>query len=413
MSVEAANSPPAEQGDRLLWLAAGALGLLAVTWLLISQPWSSPDLDVTVDDEPSSVVTATEPARTPVDGTDALQAADLDNPLRMAALAFEAGMLVEPEDYSAWTLYARALAADADNEAARAGLESVAEELIKRAGVALEQGRFDDATASVERILGVLSEHAPALELRRAIAASIPEPAPRVAAPSPQPAVETPRQARNVAPAEVEAAARQAPPKIDRVPEHHTAFELAMRENRLLTPPDDNAKAHVEAMLAENSEHELTIGAQSLLVDELLSRSKQALEALDTEASRSWIDAAESIGADPGDVALARVRLDDQIIALESSKPLPASSLRVIEYVPPEYPPRALSRSIEGWVDVEFVVMTDGSTRDVVATDVSHDRYFEDEAVDAVSQWRFEPRAFNGRLIEQRSYTRIRFDLQQ
>ena len=33
--------------------------------------------------------------------------AALDNPLRMAQLAYDAGMLVEPEEYSAWTLFSR------------------------------------------------------------------------------------------------------------------------------------------------------------------------------------------------------------------------------------------------------------------------------------------------------------------
>ncbi|MGB7216521.1 MAG: energy transducer TonB, partial [Gammaproteobacteria bacterium] len=64
----------------------------------------------------------------------------------------------------------------------------------------------------------------------------------------------------------------------------------------------------------------------------------------------------------------------------------------------------------DGWVDVEFVVTKDGRTRDVVVTDASHSSYFRREAVAAVEQWRFQPRIFMGEPIEQRAYTRIRFD---
>ena len=85
------------------------------------------------------------------------------------------------------------------------------------------------------------------------------------------------------------------------------------------------------------------------------------------------------------------------------------SDLKVVNYVAPEYPDRALERGVEGWVDIEFTVATDGTTRDVTVADASTPTYFRREAVAAVEQWRFEPRVFMGRTIEQRSYTRIRF----
>jgi len=78
----------------------------------------------------------------------------------------------------------------------------------------------------------------------------------------------------------------------------------------------------------------------------------------------------------------------------------------------PVYPPRALDRGIEGWVDLEFTVEPDGSTSHVAVTGASHDTFFKKEAVAAVEQWKFEPReprVFMNRPIAQRSYTRIRF----
>ncbi len=60
-------------------------------------------------------------------------------------------------------------------------------------------------------------------------------------------------------------------------------------------------------------------------------------------------------------------------------------------------------------MDVEFTVAADGTTKDIVVADASHDSLFRREAIDAVKQWRFEPRVFMNRTIEQRSYTRMRF----
>jgi protein TonB len=94
---------------------------------------------------------------------------------------------------------------------------------------------------------------------------------------------------------------------------------------------------------------------------------------------------------------------------MESAKPVPASALKISTYVAPEYPQRALERSLEGWVDIEFTVGTDGMTHDVTVTAASHEAYFRREATDAVSKWQFEPRVFMGRAIEQTAYTRMRF----
>ena len=97
--------------------------------------------------------------------------AALDNPLRMAQLAYDAGMLIEPEEYSAWTLFARVVKAEPGNAAARDGLTKVADDLVRRGETALDQGRFDDARATVERIRATLPEHPGAKALAQKILA--------------------------------------------------------------------------------------------------------------------------------------------------------------------------------------------------------------------------------------------------
>src|SRR5690606_8191255 len=95
----------------------------------------------------------------------ALDSALEHDPLRMAQLAFEAGMLVEPEELSAWTLYNRALEINPGSTAARQGLESIADELLKRASVAADQGRFDDARAAIARVRSAIPAHPGASDL--------------------------------------------------------------------------------------------------------------------------------------------------------------------------------------------------------------------------------------------------------
>jgi protein TonB len=117
------------------------------------------------------------------------------------------------------------------------------------------------------------------------------------------------------------------------------------------------------------------------------------------------------LGATDEGVRKARSALTEQLIAMESAKPVPAPALKIATYVAPSFPARASERNLQGWVDVEFTVGTDGKTRNIVVTDASHDTMFRREATEAVSKWQFEPRVFMGRPIEQTSYTRIRFVL--
>jgi protein TonB len=205
-----------------------------------------------------------------------------------------------------------------------------------------------------------------------------------------------------------------APPKpqADPIADASQAFDKALAEGRLLTPADQSAKHYVGVLNRLNVDHDLSKRARSTLSVEFLSRAAQSIEALDPEAAGIWIDEAEAlIGATDDGVRKARAALTEQLIAMEAAKPIPASALKISTYVAPDYPPRASERNMQGWVDVEFTVGTDGKTRNIVVTDASHETMFRREAMEAVQKWQFEPRVFMGRPIEQTSFTRIRFVL--
>jgi len=415
MNQPTSTGSPLRQSDLMLAIAAAAVVGLGAVWLVLAAPWSSPN------PAPASSAAAFGVQRvaltTPIGSADAARGdsgpSSLDNPLRLAQLAYEAGMLVEPEDYSAWTLYTRALEQDASSEPAREGLHRVADDLLDRGAVAVEQGRYDDARATVARILEVLPEHAGAMALAERVRAAESPPArsaPAAVRPGPdEPARRAP--APVVSPARVEKApARTTSPPVDRIKGLAEAFRRSLAANELLTPTDRSARHYVEEMLAVDANDDRTQELRDLLVTELLSRSNQAIEALDIEAARTWVDEAEGIAGDPSAIAAQRERLTAGMIAMEAARPMSASELKILDFVPAEYPRTALTREIEGWVDVEFVVDVDGTTRDIEVADASHDRYFQEEAVEAVTAWRFEPRVFMDRPIAQRVYTRVRFE---
>ena len=260
--MSAAKTTSSNQGDLLLWIAGGAIAAVGAAWLLITQPWAGSDAEpqeIAFARAPTPTLSAeTSPALTTEveaaagDATAPSPDTTLDNPLRMAELAYEAGMLIEPEEYSAWTLFTRVLKDEPDNAAARDGLTKVADDLVRRGETALDQGRFDDARAAVERIRAALPEHAGSRSLAEKIfpvatpvdptrsALSLPEAEVRVArvdtAPAPAPATK---------------------PQVDPVVEASTAFEKALAEGRLLTPAEQSAKHFVGVLNRTNVDQEL------------------------------------------------------------------------------------------------------------------------------------------------------------
>src|SRR6187549_3190873 len=230
--MSAAKKSSSNQGDLLLWIAGGAIAAVGAAWLVIMQPWKGgsdeQEIALAMATSPSSASSAaTAPALTASaeavagDGAAAPEA-ELDNPLRMAQLAYDAGMLVEPDEYSAWTLFQRVLKNEPGNAAALEGLTKVADDLVRRGETALDQGRFDDARATVERIRAALPDHPGAKDLSQKIWPDAGARAAKQAPALPQPAVQVARVETAPTPT--------APPKpqADPIAEANLAFEKAL-----------------------------------------------------------------------------------------------------------------------------------------------------------------------------------------
>ncbi len=88
-----------------------------------------------------------------------------------------------------------------------------------------------------------------------------------------------------------------------------------------------------------------------------------------------------------------------------------ASELTTVVRFPPQYPPLAKRRNIEGFVDVEFTVDRQGQVKDpkIVAADPPN--VFNQAVLRALRQWRFEPKRVNGQAVRIRAKQRIDFSL--
>lgn len=69
--------------------------------------------------------------------------------------------------------------------------------------------------------------------------------------------------------------------------------------------------------------------------------------------------------------------------------------------VPPQYPERAQQRGIEGRVLVQFTITKAGSVRDPKVVASEPPGVFDQAAIKAVLQWKYNPKIINGKAVEQ------------
>lgn len=79
----------------------------------------------------------------------------------------------------------------------------------------------------------------------------------------------------------------------------------------------------------------------------------------------------------------------------------------------PQWPREALIEGTEGWVEVEFTILPDGSVEDPVVIDSEPPRLFDRNAMRAILRWKFKPRIVDGEAVSRRAAQRIDFILNE
>jgi TonB family protein len=189
------------------------------------------------------------------------------------------------------------------------------------------------------------------------------------------------------------------------------SFADALAANRLVQPANDNARSYLLALINTDGSSPAVASGRQSLGNAYLNEVRGAVARNDLAAAETWLNEARTIGFSgealttaTADVAAARERV------AQRSAPVGENLPERIEYVAPKFPSSVRNRGITGWVELEFTVLKDGSTSNVVVTNSSPRRTFDNAAMTAVGQWRYKPVvARDGNIVEQRAAVRIRF----
>ena len=83
-----------------------------------------------------------------------------------------------------------------------------------------------------------------------------------------------------------------------------------------------------------------------------------------------------------------------------------------IEATAPEYPRKAFRDEVEGHVDLELTVGTDGRVEDVAILDAEPRQVFERAAIRAAMRWRYKPPSEDGISVPVKDKVRLTFKIE-
>ena len=268
-------------------------------------------------------------------------------------------------------------------------------------------------------------------QLRAASSARAPTPAPATAAasaPSRQPdTTETPARTGGSANNATAAGASNA---VNDLLERANA---RLNAGQLVTPPGDSARDYFAATLAQDPQNAVARQGLEFIASLLLTQARTALDAGNLADAEQRLAQASVAGADAAGIAALRNAIgaarDAQRAASTPPAPVrsqpaapatepppapaeePDFTLVQIEAPPPSYPRNAQRRGIEGWVDVSFTVLADGSTTDVEVLESEPGSTFDRAAINAVSRWRYSPLDTDDPSASARARIRLEFNL--
>jgi TonB family protein len=209
-----------------------------------------------------------------------------------------------------------------------------------------------------------------------------------------------------------EAQRAQTSAKADAMARLTLLFNQRLTQGKVIDPPSDSAKFYLAQLVRSDATHPSTVLARQALAGRTLDEAKAAVRRQDFVGARRWLAETHDAGTD--DASISAVEHDMTTVqdtAKHAAEIMSAGNLELVKYVPPTFPVSARDRGLSGWVDVQFVVKSDGLVSDVIITGAEPVGLFEQAAVDAVRKWRYKPVERDGHAVDQRARLRMKFAL--
>jgi protein TonB len=305
------------------------------------------------------------------------QELDIANFVKLIDTRLQQDKLIEPRNDSAAFYLAQARAAGATNASLQPQSQEIYKRLAQSERAAIDQRRFADA----DRLLADLHTYG----------------APSATIAGLQHDLNTAR-------------AQQAAPAPEQQLQYLELAQSRLGQGKVTEPDNDSALYYVNQLRATDPKNSGLARISSTVQGQILEQARAALDTTQPARAEALLQMAAGLGAS-ADLAALNQRLAQLKLATAATPEVLEASLTRIRGIELDYPSEALRRSIEGWVDLSYVVTAEGKVTTVKVLDSNPKGMFDSAATRAVARVRYKPPAPGGKSMAVSTKLRIAFRL--
>ncbi len=195
------------------------------------------------------------------------------------------------------------------------------------------------------------------------------------------------------------------------VPEQPQPLDLAqsrLAQGKVTEPDNDSALYYFNQLRAADPRNSALPKLSSAIQAQILLQARAALDANQPDKADTLLQAAGGLGAS-ADLSALNDRLAKMKLASAGPPEVVEASLTRVKQLDPDYPDAALRKSIEGWVELSYVITADGKVTNIKVLDSTPAGVFDAAASKALSRLRYKPTLQAGKPIAVSTKVRIAF----
>jgi TonB family protein len=304
------------------------------------------------------------------------QDSDVANFVKLIDTRLQQDKLVEPRNDSAAYYLTQARAAGASAAALQSQSQEIYKRLTQAEHAAIDQRRFADA----DRVLADLRTYgAPAATI-----ASLQH--------------------------DLSSARGQQAAAVPEQPQYLDLAQSRLAQGKVTEPDNDSALFYVNQLRATDPKNSGLARISSAVQAQILEQARAALDSAQPARAETLLQMAAGLGAS-ADLAPLTQRLAQLKLTATGPPEVLEASLTRAKAIELDYPSDALRRGVEGWVDVSYVITTEGKVTTIKVLDSSPKNVFDAAATRALARMRYKPATQGGKSIAVSSKLRISFRL--
>jgi TonB family protein len=302
--------------------------------------------------------------------------ADVENLVKLVDARLQQDKLIEPRNDSAAYYLGQARAAGASAAALQPETQELDRRLAQTVRADIDQQRIGDA----ERFLADLHGYG--------------VPAATVAA------LQRDLDAVRGAQAAASVAAAQ--------PSYLDLAQSRLSQGKVTEPDNDSALFYVNQLRETDPKNSALPRLSSAVQAQILDQARTALDAAQPARAEALLQTAAGLGAS-ADLTALNQRLAQAKLAGAGPREVSEGDLTKVKGIELDYPSGALSKGVEGWVNVSYTVTAEGKVTGVKVLDSSPAGVFDAAATRAVSRVRYKPPLQGGKPVAVTTKLRIAF----